>query len=156
MYVSWCPNPECVLLPNKIALYRAAHKFRESTFTWWHVLYRIWKSLTLFLLHPEVSFILKHDDIINCQILKFLCSSAVIHLVAQIYFTAQIDAIWSELLTVLLNKPQIVNTVYMTVRPSIVIEWLTLLLPTQEVLGSNLHPYTGCHDCDFLWFSSVP
>jgi hypothetical protein len=38
---------------------------------------------------------------------------------------------------------------------NIVVEWLTLLLCIQEVLGSNLGPETGYPDCGFSWFSSV-
>jgi hypothetical protein len=40
--------------------------------------------------------------------------------------------------------------------PNVLVECLTLLLRIREVPGSNLSPETGCPECWFSWFVSVP
>jgi hypothetical protein len=44
----------------------------------------------------------------------------------------------------------------MSVKPNVVVEWLTLLLRIREGTGSNFDLETGYPDLGFSWFSSVP
>jgi hypothetical protein len=42
------------------------------------------------------------------------------------------------------------------IRPTVVVEWLTILRRIREVRGSNIGPETGCPAWRYPWFSSVP
>jgi hypothetical protein len=57
---------------------------------------------------------------------------------------------------IIITRDRFILTLVFNRAPNVVVEWLTLLLCTREVPGSNLGSDTGFPDWVFLWFYTVP